>query len=252
MDTPIQSVPEERPTKHERWLLRKEEKEHARTAHIRTRTAKRVALWGVSFIVLAALVGGIVWLVSQENAAASGSLAVPIGPDDWSKGNASASVTLVEYSDFQCPACGAYFSILKEVEKTFGDRLKLIYRHFPLKNVHPNAEPAARAAEASGRQGKFWEMHDLLFENQTAWSGLRDPEETFAGYADRLGLDRTQFLADFKGTETAVAVQSDYDGGFASRVNATPTFFLDSRQIPNPRTYDEFKAIVEQALAAGS
>ncbi|MEK7508222.1 MAG: thioredoxin domain-containing protein, partial [Patescibacteria group bacterium] len=88
----------------------------------------------------------------------------------WMKGNPSALVTLVEYSDFQCPACGSYYPIVKRIMAEFGDRINLTYRHFPLRRIHESADLAARASEAAGNQGKFWEMHDMLFENQARWT----------------------------------------------------------------------------------
>src|SRR5690606_2501503 len=109
------------------------------------------------------------------------------------KGTPDASVTLTEYADFQCPACGQFHSIMKTVEERYGDRLAIEFKHFPLTSIHPYAMPAAKAAEAAGVQGKFFEMHDKLFEDQAAWSQSGTPQVFFNKYAEELGLDVALF-----------------------------------------------------------
>ena len=178
-----------------------------------------------------------------------GSQAPPVTDQDWIKGNTTSTVTLIEYSDFQCPACGAYYPILKQVFEEYGDRIQFVYRHFPLRNIHPNAEPAARAAEAAGKQGKFWEMHDMIFENQTTWSGFASVISTFEGYAQELGLDIEQFRQDLTDGAIADQVQGDYNGGLDAGVNSTPTFYLNGQKLDNPRGLEPFKQVIEEALA---
>ncbi len=163
---------------------------------------------------------------------------------DWVKGNPDTGVALIEYSDFQCPACAAYHPILAQLVADLGDRMVLAYRHFPLKHVHPNAESAARAAEASGRQGKFWEMHDLIFRGQAKWANERDPEETFIEYASELGLDLERFREDLGSRSVSAAVDEDTKSGMDAGVDGTPTFYLNGIKIRNPRSYGEFRALI--------
>ncbi len=167
----------------------------------------------------------------------------------WAKGNEEAKIILTEFSDFQCPACGAYYPIMKKVAEDFGDRVKFSYRHFPLKDIHPNSELAARVAEEAGLQGKFWEMHDVIFENQELWSASTNARQMFLTYAGVIGLDADRLEADIDSPEVADKVESDYQTGFTLQVFGTPTFFLNGVKLtPNPRSYDEFKIILETAL----
>jgi protein-disulfide isomerase len=159
-----------------------------------------------------------------------------IGPED-------APVTLEEFGDFQCPPCGLLHPVLKTMEKEFGPRLRVIFRQFPLVPTHPHALAAARAAEAAGLQGKFWEMHDLLFENQRVWHEEVDARPTFEGYAKKIGLDLERFRRD--GLKTGVTdagpnspniverrIFLDGKRAHALGVKGTPTVFLNGREVP--------------------
>lgn len=215
-----------------------------------SRRSRRIWLGLGAVAGLALLLAGIARLAlspSIEGAARSG--ATGIFHTEWSKGDPDAPLTLVEYSDFQCPACGAYYRPLKRLHAEFGDRLRFVYRHFPLRFQHPHAKLAAQAAEAAGKQNRFWEMHDLIFERQEEWSPLGDPRERFVHYARQLGLDLQRFQADLDATATRIAVESDFQSGTLLGVSATPTFFLNGERIPTPRNYDELKGRIEQAIA---
>lgn len=170
-----------------------------------------------------------------------------VASDDWKRGNDSAKAVLIEYSDFQCPACGSYYPLVKALHEEFGDSLLVVYRHFPLSQIHANAEPAGRAAEAAGKQGKFWEMHDLLFERQKEWSVDRNASGTFAAYAGALGLDTSRFINDFNSQEVKAEVAADYESGFRAGIAGTPTFFLNGKKIQNPRSYEEFKKVISES-----
>jgi len=117
-------------------------------------------------------------------------------------GKQDSKVTLVEYSDFQCPACGAYYPIVEQVVEKYKDRVNFEYRQYPLATIHHNAFAAARASEAASKQGKFWEMYRLLFADQSAWENSGNAQSTFEGYARQLGLDRARFKTDFASSET--------------------------------------------------
>jgi protein-disulfide isomerase len=131
-------------------------------------------------------------------------------------------VTLLEYGDYECPFCGAAHPVLKEVRELLGDDLRFAYRHFPLTQIHPHAYQAAEAAEAAGAQGRFWDMHDLLYRNQDRL-GLRD----VMSYATALGLDLEPFVADLRGHAHAGRLREDFLSGVRSGVNGTPTFFVN-------------------------
>ncbi|MBI2024821.1 MAG: DsbA family protein [Candidatus Harrisonbacteria bacterium] len=211
---------------------------------------KRVAIWSFAIAIVGLALFGLIKLGINSAPNQSASLIDAVSPKDWGKGAEEAKVVLVEYSDFQCPACGAYYPLLKRLSQEFTGQIKFVYRHFPLSQIHANAEPAARAAEASGKQGKFWEMHDLIFENQTNWSNQKNAEVAFISYAQSLQLDIERFKTDLNSQEVKESVANDYQSGIRSKVNGTPTFFLNGQKIQNPRSYDEFKNIIEQAINA--
>jgi protein-disulfide isomerase len=149
-------------------------------------------------------------------------LRVPVGATDHTQGSAGAAVTLVEYGDFECPYCGAAYPVLKELQRRMGDDLRFVFRSFPLAQVHPHAVAAAEAAEAAGAQGQFWQMHDVLYEHQTAL-GLTH----LRAYANRLKLDEPRFARDLEGHAFRARVEDDFRGGVRSGVNGTPTLFVN-------------------------
>lgn len=239
-------------TKKERRALRREERHSEESRDRRARIIRRGVIWSCALLLLSGAVLGIIRLggTSPSNENETAGLVNAVTDADWHKGDRDAAVTLVEYSDFQCPACGAYYPILKQLTQEFGDRIHFVYRHFPLSRIHKNARAAAQAAEAAGKQGKFWEMHDMLFERQRVWAEESQPREIFIEYAQSLGLDAERFAEDSITREIEEKVSRDYDGGVEAGVGGTPTFFLNGTKIQNPRSYDEFKSIIEDALAA--
>jgi protein-disulfide isomerase len=156
-------------------------------------------------------------------------LSMPIGLRDHIRGSADAPVILLEYGDFQCPYCGAAHPEVEQVRKRLGKRLAFVYRHFPLTTLHPRAEPAAEASEAAGAQGRFWEMHDILFERQDA---LED--EDLLSYAREIALDLRRFASDLVNGTHAPRVREDFRTGVRSGVNGTPTFFINGLRYNGP------------------
>ncbi len=233
--------------KKDRYELRQEEKRKAAQTFQRERTVKRFALWGGVVVILIGGVFGMIKLGSSSPQGKTALLADVVAPSDWAKGREDARATLVEYSDFQCPACGAYYPLVKRINDELGDDVRFAYRHFPLPQ-HKNAKPAAYAAEAAGRQGKFWEMHDKIFEGQDNWSESPRAEEIFIQYATDLGLDIERFKTDVGSDEIRAKVENDYSSGVRSQVNATPTFFLNGKRI-QPRSYDDFKDIITKEIS---
>lgn len=159
------------------------------------------------------------------------------------KGNPEAELTLVEFSDFQCPACGQAYPIVKQVQEQYGDQFLFEYRHFPLRTIHPNAQLAAQASEAAGVQGKFWEMHDMLFERQSDWSNSFNPTKKFTEYAEELGLNADRFEYDLKSDEVKAKVNADADEAQALNLPGTPSFLVNGEVA----TFDEFAAMLDMS-----
>ena len=171
------------------------------------------------------------------------SLALPVGDRDHAQGPANAPVTLVEYGDYECPYCGQAYPIVKAVQKTLGSRLRFVFRNSPLSEAHPNASNAAEAAEAAGAQGKFWEMHDALFEHQDA---LRLPD--LVALATGLGLDSDRLAAELNSHAHAARVREDFMSGVRSGVNGTPTFFINGQRHDGSWYHKDLVAAVEAAI----
>lgn len=143
----------------------------------------------------------------------------------------SASLTIVEFSDFQCPACASVAPALKAILAQYPEQAELVYRHFPLRSIHPNAVPAAKASEAAAAQGAFWEMHDALFQRQQEWSNESNPRALFLGYAEDLGLNLEQFEQTYDAAETEEAVFADLRVAEQLGLNSTPTLFLNGKKV---------------------
>lgn len=167
---------------------------------------------------------------------------------DWTQGNKKAVVTLIEYGDYQCPPCGNYHPVLKRLNREFEGQILFVFRNFPLSAIHLNAELAARAAEAAGKQGRFWEMHDLLYEKQQEWSVSSTPRDIFLRYARSLNLDPKKFDEDLDSKEVRARVENDFKRGFEAGINSTPTFILNGAKIQTPGSYEEFRALLDKAI----
>lgn len=210
---------------------------------------KRIFTWG-SFIVI---VGLITWgMIAASNKADKESVSIA-PPDkvtsaDWTKGATSSAKILVEYSDFQCPACAAYYPIIEQLLAENPDKVLFVYRHFPLPQ-HGNAIPAAQAAEAAGKQGKFWDMYGIIFTNQKSWESSEDAKSIFIGYATTLGLDIVQFTTDYESEVIKDKITSDLKSGVKAGVNSTPSFYLDGKKI-NPTNYEEFKKLIDETATS--
>ena len=177
------------------------------------------------------------------SATAIAKLKPPVGANDHGQGSAKAPITLVEYGDYECPFCGQAYPIVKALQKRLGDQVRLVFRNFPLGEMHPHAEHAAEAAEAAGAQGRFWEMHDMLYENQNA---LED--ENLAQYAEALGLDVTRFVREMSEHTHAARVREDFRSGVRSGVNGTPTFFVNGVRHDGPFDLRSLIAAIEEAV----
>ena len=219
--------------------------------------------------VLVAAVLGALWLSRSPGAGESGSQnsaansraasnapagprrnEQPGAPNPHTRGSSGAPVTLEEFGDFQCPPCGRLHASLKKIEDDYGDRLRVIFRNYPLQSIHKNAFSAARAAEAAGQQGKFFEMHDMLYEHQEEWGNSPEPRPLYVSYASRLGLNGDKFKADMERQDIADRIQADFSRGTSLGVKGTPTVFLNGRELTAENTLDEqnLRRQIDEAL----
>ena len=211
--------------------------------------ARRVGIWFVSIIVL--VVAG--WLVYGFATAPNPPLSLSNDlnktlPTDHVMG--SGSTQLIEYSDFECPACKTYYTIVKQLNSDFAGKVTFIYRDFPLVSIHANAARAAEAAEAADLQGKFWEMHNKLFDGQDTWAAAKDPNPIFQQYAKDLGLNLDKFNSDINSSAMSDKIKAEENEGNSIPISGTPTFFLNGQQVSNPGDYENFKSILEKAVSA--
>lgn len=169
-------------------------------------------------------------------------LTVPAGERDHAQGPATAAVTLVEYGDYECPYCGQAYQVVKDLQQQFGERLRFVFRNFPLRESHPHAEQAAEAAEAAGAQDKFWEMHDALYEHQRALD-----ERDLVRYVEQVGVDGSGLKRDLGQHTHADRVREDFMSGVRSGVNGTPTFFINGERYDGSFDVDSLRAAVQDA-----
>lgn len=216
----------------------------------------RTTLW----IVLGTLVlatAFIVYLASSNSTPApngdNSTDSSEVGSNEWIKGDPNAAFTLLEYSDFQCPACQTREPMLADLLDEFGSRIKFVYRNYPLRGIHANAQIASQAAEAAGVQGKFWEMHEMLFAKQDEWSNLSNDEAKimFDTYAQAIGLDVTKYDIDFDSDEVKDAIDADVEAAEEAGVYSTPSFFWNGKLITvNTSSYESFRQFIREAIAA--
>jgi protein-disulfide isomerase len=173
------------------------------------------------------------------------SLHPPVGTQDHIQGKNTATITLTEYGDYQCPFCGRAYPIVKKLQKKFGSRLRFVFRNFPLQESHPDAYHAALAAEAAALQGKFWEMHDMLYENQPALD-----LESLSRYSGTLGLDLKRFRKDFESEKLQLRVDNDLETGLRSGVNGTPSFYINEEKYNGDWRFEPFSNVLSEMVGA--
>jgi|HubBroStandDraft_4_1064222.scaffolds.fasta_scaffold386560_2 protein-disulfide isomerase len=170
-------------------------------------------------------------------------LKTPITPEDHIQGPENAAATLVEYGDYECPYCGRAYPIVKRVQKHFAKGLRFVFRNFPLSNMHPQAESAAETAEFAGAHGKFWEMHDGLFENQERLGG-----PLYLELAQAMSLSAEQLQQALEEGKYQKRVRADFSTGVRSGVNGTPTFFINGKRHDGPFDFESLVLAIEQEL----
>lgn len=213
---------------------------------------KKFFWWALFVVILVAIIWFLFWLqkTSPLNLETRNLNLPPFSEEGWYFGDKNAPVVLIEYGDFECPACAFYAPMLKNLAEEFKNKVVLIYRHFPLKTIHKNALISSYAAEAAGRQGKFWEMFEKIYENQSSWNYLDEnkAKDVFKKYAEELGLDIMQFEFDIVSDTIKQKVENSYREALKLNLTYTPTFFLNQRLIKNPTNYEEFKKIIEREI----
>lgn len=204
----------------------------------------------VGSLIFLAFFGFIIYSIKQSK-----NKPVVLSSAGWVRGSKNAKVKLTEFGDFQCPACRAYEPIVRKISKDFDGKLNLTFKHFPLTSIHKNALLGARAAEAAGAQGKFWEMHDWLYDNQVVWGELpaADAKAKILAAAEKLKLDMDKFKKDIDAKTIEDKILTSQSEGIDLGIVATPTFYLDGKKLdPTPQNYEEFKKVIEAELKASN
>jgi protein-disulfide isomerase len=200
-------------------------------------------------------------LPGSQQATNSSSPSVPSGPvltgvpgaePAHVLGPATAAARLEEFGDFECPPCGAFHPILEQMHAEFGEKLQITFREYPITERHPHALAAASAAEAAGIQGKFWEMHDLIYDHQKDWAKEFDVRPIFEGYAKQIGLDVERYKQDMQGDYVAQRIFADGKRGHSLGVQGTPTVFLNGREVPfeNLIVADKLRVVIQDTIRA--
>jgi len=223
---------------------RKIREEKQKAAQIRTTRQKLIAKVATILLVPLLLITIVYALMGQGPVYAPDEIA----DVDHARGNPDG-VKMVIYADFQCPACATEHNVVAQAWNAISNRTQMVFRHYPLTGTHPHAWEAATYAEAAGRQGKFWEMYDLLFINQAYWAGLGGIEAEFDGYLTQLGLDIEQAHQDIVSDDLIQKIRNDQRSGTRAGVRSTPTMFLDGRIVPTPRTAVELVSMINEAAA---
>lgn len=210
----------------------------------------KLIMWGgiiiVSVIGLAALVFVANKSTDKTTKVENANLPAPKSTDII-VGDKNAKVVITEYADFQCPACASYSPVVNKILSDYPNKVKLVYRFFPLKSIHKNAQISGQAGYAAYKLGKFPEIKDSLYSNQVDWENLKDPREIFEGYAQTAGLDVTKFREIMNSDEAKKAVEAGENEAIGLGLNSTPSFFIGKNQV-KPASYDDFKKLIDEEL----
>ena len=217
----------------------------------RRQLVKKAVIWGGIIIACIAVVAVLVKLAGTSGGPGSAPVVNEKLPAVSSKdiilGNPEAKVAVIEYSDFQCPACASYNPMVNALLSEYDGKVKLAYRFFPLRGIHKNGVISGRAGYAAWKLGKFSEMKDMLFDNQADWENSTDPEKVFGEYAKSLDLNVDEFNKIMNSKEAEEAVVAGETEAMSLGLNSTPTFFIGNKQV-SPRTVDDFKKLIDAEL----
>ncbi|HET8708900.1 MAG TPA: thioredoxin domain-containing protein [Candidatus Saccharimonadales bacterium] len=213
--------------------------------------------WIILAVIAAVFVGIVVYSNNKKSDNGSSNTTSTAAVTHHVEGKGTTGVKLQEYGDYQCPICGDFYQAVKQVVAKYNDQITFQFSNLPLTQLHPNTMAASRAAEAAGLQGKYWEMHDLLYTNQNAWAGSSNAQAIFEGYAQQLGLNMTQFKKDYSSQKVNNAINADV-AAFKKTGDpeATPTFYLDGKKLDNTSLMDsngpsvaKFSKVIDAEIA---
>ncbi len=207
-------------------------------------------------IIMAVLVLGFVGFLAFKDKGKTSNNGGSTGnaqPSEHKIGAGKKGVTLLEYGDFQCPSCGTFFPIVEQVKAKYGDDITFQFRNFPLTQIHNNAMSAHRAAEASAKQNKFWEMYTILYSRQQIWSNSKNATQNMEDYASEIGINVEQFKTDFQSTEVNSIINADIAEGNKLGVDSTPTFFINGKKVDDIEpTLESFSKVIDEAIKNSS
>lgn len=215
-------------------------------------TEEAKVLLGIGVLTLVIIIGAVFFL-GKSSPTPTNTNAAPVDEkllvrnDSYKIASDSAKVTIVEFGDYQCPACAAVHTLTKQVLKDYAGKVNFIYRHFPLPQ-HKNALISAEAAEAAGEQGKFWQMNDKLYETQDQWAENEKPLDIFTVFTKDLGLDTAKFQADVIANKYQDKINRDQNDGNSLKINSTPTFFINGQKLEGVSGYNDFKSKIDSLL----
>jgi len=203
--------------------------------------------WGVIVAIVLVFVG--IYFINSGKSDTGSKASSTGAATNHTLGKGTSGVTLLEFGDYQCPACAQYQPIVKQIVAKYGDTIKFQFSNFPLTSIHPNAFAAARAAEAAGKQNKFWEMHDALYETQSQWAPSTDATPVFDQFAKQLGLDAAKFKKDYASSEVNSSINADMAKGSELKVTGTPAFFINGKSVDVKPTVDSLSKVIDEAIA---
>jgi protein-disulfide isomerase len=207
--------------------------------------------FAIVLVVLVALFAGIIFMTKREANAPTNGGSSTAQVSNHTQGEGKKGVTLVEYGDFQCPACTAYHPLIKQMIEKYKSDITFQFVNFPLVQIHQNAMAAHRAAEAASIQGKYWEMHDMLYQRSSDWNTSSNAFSVFQGFASQLSLDVEKFKQDYASSQVNDVINADLAQGRKAGVTSTPTFYIDGKKVDqNPQDADAFSKLIENAIAA--
>jgi protein-disulfide isomerase len=216
---------------------------------------KELGIWVGIIAILLVTLWGLIALANSSNSTTNtptqtGTPAPISGQDITLGATSSAKVTLIEYADFQCPACKTTSNFLKQASIDFKGKVSVAYRFFPLVNIHQNAMSSAQAAFAAHKQNKFWEMDEMIYRNQESWAVMNNPQQTFTDYAKKLGLNIGQFTKDYNADATKKFINAQEDEGIKINITYTPSFFMNGKLIQTLLDYEDFKKLIQNEINA--
>lgn len=208
---------------------------------------RSILLWSSTILGIIALLWGLSHISTSPNHAETpvADLSQAAEAHDHKKGPDTADYVIIEYSDFQCPACAVQAPALDRLQNQFPDAVQIVYRHYPLTAIHKHAMLAAQATEAAAFQGKFWDMHDVLFNTQKQWSNIDDPVDYFTKLAKSIGLDTEKFSQDITSSVAKDRVKKHIKEAENMKLRGTPSFFLNGKEI-RFNTYEELSSLVTE------